>query len=281
MMEFSVGDGLPIIYNTTVRRPFNRSAPSISNSSGTLAVKSKGRKGRPGTVRDRFRKLRRFHDAGLAMLNESAGLGPCALWTLLWGFEDATSQTVNIGRRALAKYLGCDERTVRRQLTVLKDLGYLEVVRTGIKGRTSSTYRIHPLPISGDKVVPSSGKSGDKVVRLQVASMSPIQSPTETVSGGGSPAVRCASVAAPLPSAGSARPGSAPERKGPEEFVRELLLAAGGTLPVATINGAADEPGGPGFRAIENLMIRHPRFKYSIDPKTNKGLLTLIEDQPQ
>lgn len=281
MMEISVGDGLPIIYNTIVRRRFNRLSVQFQIRPWILAVKSKVKRGKPGTVRDRFRKLRRFHDAGLAMLNESAGLGPCALWTLLWGFEDAESQTVNIGRRSLAKYLGCDERTVRRQLTVLKDLGYLEVVRAGIKGRTSSTYRIHPLPISGDKVVPSSGKSGDKVVRLQVAPMSPIQSPTETVSGADD-SVRRPRHVVPLPAPGMPAPKcSAPERKSPEEFVRELLRAAGGTLPVATINGAADKPGGPGFRAIENLMIRHPRFKYSIDPKTNKGLLTLIEDQPQ
>lgn len=250
-----------------------------------MAVKSKGRKAKPGTVSDRFRKLRAFTSAGESLLTQQVGPSAGLLWLTLWAYEDAKSGTVSIGRDSLVRITGMSEPSIKRLTKSLLDFGYLERIRPGIVGKTASVYILNPLPISrpkgGSPTTPEQkarGIAGD----LKGGSPAiPIQSPTETVSGADH-SVRRPRHVVPLPAPGMPAPKcSAPERESPEEFVRELLRAAGGTLPVATINGAADKPGGPGFRAIENLMIRHPRFKYSIDPKTNKGLLTLIEDKPQ
>lgn len=248
-------------------------------------MKSKGRKGKSGTVRDRFRKLRAFVDTGQAIMRAQAGHSGCCLWFTLWAHENAASGTVSVGRGTLARVMGCGETNIKRLTKSFIQLGYLERIQDGIVGKSASVYILNPFPVlllSGGPPASTEQKARG-VARDQKGGPphSPIQSSSKTVSGADD-SVRRPRHVVPLPAPGMPAPVvSAPERKSPEEFVRELLRAAGGTLPVAKINGAADEPGGPGFRAIENLMIRHPRFKYSIDPKTNKGLLTLIEDQPQ
>ena len=266
--------------------PFNHLARSISNSFRAKAVKPKSRKAKPGSVSDRFRKLRAFSSAGQAMLREQVGHSACHLWFTLWTHENAKAGTVSIGRRKLATIMGCDDSAIKRLTKSLLDLGYLERIQDGVIGKTASVYILNPLPISqpngGTRVPPvqkARGGAGDPKEGVQVP---PIQSSTKTVSGDGASAVRCAAFAASLPSAGSMRPSSAPERKTPEVWLRELLRAAGGTLPESTVNQAAEKPGGPGFREAENLICsRHPSFKYSRCDIAKKSFITLVEDQPQ
>jgi hypothetical protein len=109
-------------------------APSAGAAPPGPKGKTKGR------VAGRFRTINNFLDYSARALTPTESLA----WVILW--RDSRDGLARTSQSYLADRAGINQRTARRAIDKLCEVGLLPRVRRGGVGRGPSVYRVRPVP---------------------------------------------------------------------------------------------------------------------------------------
>ena len=88
-------------------------------------------------TKNRFAVFNAFIDVAMRTVSTTEA----AVWFVLYR-ETKPNGVAKVSQRQIAEAVGVDERTVRRAIDRLRDLGLIEVARRGGIGRGPSSYRV-------------------------------------------------------------------------------------------------------------------------------------------
>jgi hypothetical protein len=115
------------------------------------------------------------------------------LITLVTARYNWRSGEITVGRREIARLWGVDERTVKREMARLRGLGFVTLVRPGVRGRVAAygvDFDAIAAACDGARVGPDfaarigAGRAGEGTGVARSADVIPFPQPEDTAAGG-------------------------------------------------------------------------------------------------